>query len=332
MTPSRFFIGLTIGLSLASTSAMAAAPGQQTTALSDQQVATLLFQQQAKQGELEGQLAEVRRLLAEAKRANASRGPDPAVQNVDLAPLMAQQAKLEGELAGVNAEIAGLKLVIAGKADQSQLDALAARVTTLEGRRSPAPYDDTALRGRVTALENAEPAVVHDTHTHTNTVVRTTGFGLIGYAGVDVAITKSYLPVYGTASGRLVGGVRPAWNVGSGAAKFGLDIEGNWTPQVGVGSGFGLRAVPTLIGSFDGLDLGLGFGPAYDCSVLVAEGCLAEHIGGLARGTLLIGNGVGVRLHADVEVNYLTVSSDPEIRTVIGVDLFVGRRHDTYVQ
>lgn len=320
------FLAAAIGLT---SPALAAAPGAQTTALSSQQIATLLFEQQGRQAEIEAQLVEARRLLVAAKKANDSRGPDPAAPVVNLAPLTARVAALEGQLATINGEIAALQAAVAGKASQAELDALAARVYDLEHRPAPRAYDDSALSARVTALEDAPPAVVHDT----NTIVRTTGFHPVAYVGSDVVITASYLPVYGTASGRLVGGVRPAWDVGSGAAEFGLDIEGNWTPQMGVGSGFGVRAVPSIVGSFDKVDLGFGLGPSYDCSVLrVSEGgCLAEHVGALARGTILVGNGAGVRLHADVEVNYLTVSSDPETRTVLGVDLFVGRRHETYV-
>jgi chaperonin cofactor prefoldin len=296
---------------------------QQTTSFSNQQVADMLGSYLADKQEIEANLAEARRLLAAAKKA-ATASPDPAAQRVDLAPLTARVATLETQLTTVNGEITALQAALAGKADKADLDALEARVVILERRPG---YDDSELRGRVAALEDAPPVVAH-----TTTVV-TTGFHPLVYVGGNVAITKSYTPVYDTASGRVIAGVRPAWNLGdSEVAEFALDLEANLTPQIGgVGSGFGLRAVPTLVGSFGKADLGLGLGAGYDCSVLTGAGCMAEHIGGLARGTVVIGNGIGVRLHADLEVNYLTVSPEPEVRTVLGADFYVGRRHDMYV-
>lgn len=230
----------------------AAAPGQQTTALSSQQVATLLFQQQAKQGELEGQLAEARRLVAAAKKLAAS-SPDPAVQTVDLAPLTARVTALEGQLGTLNSQIAALNAAVAGKASQADFERLAGWVA---GKADQSDLE--ALGRRVTALENAPPPVVaHDTVT----VVRTSGnraqFGVGEALTMAPPLPGSTISVMDRTEivGRLQHAVGGVW--------FGAEVD--------AGYGFALDSTNLrALGQFtanlgDATDLVLGAGPSVGC-------------------------------------------------------------------
>lgn len=320
-------IALFTGLSLITAPAVAAAPEAQTTKLPDQTVANLLLKLLGQQDETSANLKEARSILAEAKvvAAAAARGSS---QTVDLAPFTERVTTLEERLTEINEGIALLQGAINGKADKVEVEALVARLVTLENREAPEPYDDAPIKARLTVLENAA-LVDHSTHT---TEIVTADFNPIVYVGGGVVMTKSYLPAYGEVSSRLVAGVRPALEIGDGVAEAAFDFEANWTPQIGVGNGFGIRVVPSILGSYSWGDLGFGLGASYDCSVLTPDACLAEHVGGLARGTAVIGGSMGVRLNADLEVNYLTVSAVPEVRAVVGVACYGGRRHVTYVQ
>ena len=260
--------------------ALAAAP-QQATSFSAQQISDILGDYLTSKGQIETDLKEARRILAEAKKANASRGSDPAAPVVDLAPLTARVTTLEGQLADVKAQIEALKTAIAGKASQIDLDALAARVYDLEHRpapRIPRAYDDSALSARVTALEDAPPAVVHDTHT---TVIRTGDTRV--QAGIGELLTMAP-PLPGSTVSvmdrtEIVGRIQHA----VGNVWFGLEVDAGYGFAVDATS---IRALPELtVNLGDTTDFVLGAGPSYVCEGAFTGPalCSATRTGGQAQ-------------------------------------------------
>lgn len=255
----------------------AAAPGQQTTALSSQQIATMLMQHEGDRAQIEADLKEARRILAEAKKAAAARGPDPTVPVVDLAPLTGRVAALEAQLGTVNSQIAALNAAVAGKASQADLERLADWVFTNTVRRS----ELVAIDGRLTALENApepEPTVVHDTHT---TVVRTSGnraqFGVGETLTMAPPLPGSTVTVMDRTE--IVGRIQHA----VGRVWFGAEVDAGYGFAADATS---IRALPELtVNLGETTDLVLGAGPSYVCEGAFTGPalCSATRAGGQAQ-------------------------------------------------
>lgn len=259
LSRSRFFIGLTMGLTLASTPALAAAPGQQTTSFSPQQIATMLVQEQGDKAEIEADLKEARALLAAAKKANDSRGPDPAAPVVNLAPFEERVTTLEGQLGTVTSQITALQTAVAGKASQADLDALARWVDANTARQDDLvilAHRVGSLTERVTALEDAPvQPIVHDT------VVRTSGtraqFGVGEALTMAPPLPGSTITVMDRTEivGRLQHAVGSVW--------FGAEVDAGYGFAADSTS---IRALPELtVNLGDTTDFVLGAGPSYVC-------------------------------------------------------------------
>lgn len=309
----------------------AAAPGQQTTALSSQQIATMLMQHEGDRAQIEADLKEARRILAEAKKAAAARGPDPTVPVVDLAPLTGRVAALEAQLGTVNSQIAALNAAVAGKASQADLERLADWVFTNTVRRS----ELVAIDGRLTALENApepEPTVVHDTHT---TVVRTSG------TRWQLAVNEAVMmapPMPGSSlsvmdrtevSGRLQVATDQVWLGAEVDAGYGFAADST-----------SLRALALMsVNLGETTDLDLGVGPSYLCEGAFTgpDLCSSTRFGG--QGQIGISQGIGpVGIGAFIGGGYdsvasVTVGSGGIGYGYAGIRLFAGKvGSGTYVQ
>lgn len=316
-------IALTFLLSTAS------AADTQTTAISGQVEVNTLGTLMARQQALEAELA-----AAKTKCPVVSSCPAPAPKPKAPAKTKAASvpapvvpdpkiAQLEQEIQSLKDQIAAIPAPLPPTPAYDDT-ALSGRVQALEQKPAPvipAPYDDAVLAGRVTALEQAPAPVA----THTESYV--SNFHPSAYGFVTANFAAPYPGHEDIVGGRIDVGARFLWETPKNL-NLGIAIEGGPSTFIG----WGVRGGPELTTDVGFGDVSFAAGVGYDCTDLGGLGCEAEHTGGFANVGWEYGEGVlsfGVR--AGMQLAWVTTSAAPEgfydLNGTVGIGGYFGSLH-----
>ena len=307
---------------------------------------------QAQQAATVAALTETRKELAKAK-AGACHQDCPAVvhapapkptapaaakkQTVTVTPIPAPPApafvpdlkivELEGRMAALEAtNTALLARIAAFPAPTPAYDdtALSGRVLALE--QKPAPliplaYDDTDIKDRVTALEQTPPPAAPEA-----TTSYVSDFHPGAYVFAGMVLEAPYPGHDDIVGGRLDVGARFLWETPMNL-NLGIAIEGGPSTFIG----WGVRGGPELTTDVGFGDLSLTAGVGYDCTDLGGLGCEAEHTGGFANVGWENGGILSFGVRAGVQVTWVTTSSVPEgfydLNGTVGIGGYFGSLH-----